>query len=71
MAEGQKFTLARLCGDPINVGPTAAYVHALLQPVAVALVGCLVTHVVRSKSFIDSLYYFMVTMTTVRPCRGA
>lgn len=71
MAEGQKFTLARLCGDPINVGPTAAYVHALLQPVAVALVGCLVTHVVRSKSFIDSLYYFIVTMTTVRPCRGA
>jgi hypothetical protein len=61
----QTFTIDKLFGGTLEVGPVLAYTHTILQPIVVALLGCIVTSVVRSKSFIDSLYYGTVTMTTV------
>jgi hypothetical protein len=62
---GQRFRLKQLFSENVEVGPLAAYTHALLAPVVVALIGCVVTSAVRSTSVIDSLYYGVVTMTTV------
>ena len=62
---GQTFTLDRLFGGPVEVGPAMAYLHAAFQPVVVVLIGCIVTSAVKGTSFVDSLYYGVVTMTTV------
>lgn len=61
----QTFTIQNLGGGTFEVGPFVAYTHTVLQPVVVALLGCIVTSWVKNKSFIDSLYYGTVTMTTV------
>ena len=61
----QSFTLEQLGGGVFVVGPFGAYLHALLQPAFIALVGCAVTMIVRSKHFLDALYLGVVTMTTV------
>lgn len=61
----QSFTLDQLGGGVFVVGPFGAYLHALLQPTMIALIGCAVTMIARSKHFIDALYSGVVTMTTV------
>ena len=61
----QTFTIETTFGKSLEAGPATAYAHTVLQPIVVALLGCVVTSLVKSLTFIDSLYYGIVTMTTV------
>ena len=61
----QCFTLHPLGRErPIEVGWIGALVHAVMTPVLVVLIMCAITSA-GGKGFVDSLYYGMVTMTTV------
>ena len=65
--EQQSFTLRTLFRKRrgLEVGPFGAYLHALLLPIMILIVWCVLTSIVKGTGFIDSLYYGVVTMTTV------
>jgi hypothetical protein len=52
---GQRFTLKKLGFGTIQVGTATAYVHALLGPISVAMLGTIVMSYVKDKGVLDSL----------------
>lgn len=61
----QEVVLAGLNDKSFNVGAQAAYVHATLAPLMMAVVGVMLSMVVQSFSLNDSVYWVIITFTTI------